>query len=170
MADIFDLHSTTGSEGHHDSADLLHHDLAGLHEMGDHGIGHIDILGNNTDVPWLHFCPAAAHHDADHDGILDSVDHFVGPGADQSISIIGGGQTDVPWINFGPYAMHHDSDLDGLPDALDHHVGPGAHDLHPGAFSTGVPWQQITLESMHYDTDHDGIPDALDNRVGPGDT
>jgi len=166
MFDVFHQHHSVGDDTvHHDNATTAH-DASVIPDVTGHvGLDQHAILGSHGDVPWLHFGPQAAQHDTDHDGIPDSLDHAVGPGAEPQIL---GTHFDVPWLNFGPDVMHHDTDHDGVPDALDHHVGFGAQELPPGVMSSGVPWEQITQEAIHRDTDHDGIPDALDNRVGPG--
>lgn len=164
--DLFHLHhGPIGNEVTHQDVTSTIHDHSSLTDPSDLASAHhVNVLGSHSDVPWLNFGPSAAHHDTDHDGIPDALDHSVGPGADPQIL---GTHSDTPWIHFGMDAAHHDADHDGIPDALDHHVGPGAEPQILGTHPD-VPWMTFGPDAMHHDTDGDGIPDALDHRVGPG--
>lgn len=54
-----------------------------LYQMGggdSHG-GGMGLSGGGDFVPWGHNTPWAGTRDTDHDGIIDALDHYFGPGA-----------------------------------------------------------------------------------------
>ena len=77
-----------------------------------------------TGVPWSKTAPWATKQDFDHDGIVDALDDYFGPGAHPPSA----GLSSVPWSQSSPWATRQDFDRDGICDALDNHFGPGAED------------------------------------------